>query len=180
MNANVTALVVAIVGVAGTLLSAFLGQRYSMLGRQLELRHQREERHEERDERDKRANLTDRRDSYISLNSAARAFRQSLKNYLFAANEDTAMELERTRRDFLHRYAEAQLIAHHQVLNAAHQVSAQLADTYGQLKKLDAARQEGRDLDLDLEGIGEKLNTTDRAAIHLLQDVMRDDVGAAH
>lgn len=179
MNANVTALVVAIVGVTGTLLSAFLGQRYSMLGRQLELKHQREERHEERDERDRRANLTDRRDAYIVLNSAARAFRQSLKNYLFTADKDTATELERTRRDFLHRYAEAQLIAHDQVLNAAHQVSAELAETYGQLKKLDTARQEGREHDLDLEEIGKKLNTTDRAAIHLLQDVMRDDVGAS-
>jgi hypothetical protein len=116
MSTEVLALVIAIVGVLGTLASALLTQMLSMRTKRLEIDEQRQQRYEQRDEERARTDYRDRRDSCIALNMAARRFRQALKNSLFEGAEVKGGEFEQARQEFTSRYGEAQMILSDTVL----------------------------------------------------------------
>lgn len=134
MSTEVLALVIAIVGVLGTLASALLTQTLSIRSKRLELGEQHRQRTEEREEERRRTEFKDRRDSCIALNMAARHFRQALKNCLFEGVDKRGVELEEARQAFTSRYGEAQMILSDTVLNVASTASGRLAEAYGKVK----------------------------------------------
>lgn len=137
-----TASVVAVVGVAGTLLSALLTQRAADRSRQRE-----QERAEELWMR--RSEAQELRACYVALNTAARHYLAALTDQLHALGRDTDLPVVRPRlteaRD-QHRevYAEAQMRLPERVLGHAGDVSHDLGAVYGMVRRLDdGARRPG-------------------------------------
>jgi hypothetical protein len=177
LSGNVTALLVAVVGVIGTLLAPVLAQRLFRKNRQLELDYEHRQRLEDREIEVERSGLQYRRDVYIRFNASARSFRQALKNRTFENTEERRAELELAREDFNHCYSEVQLVAPPTVLEAAHVASSELAMVYGRIKIL--LDPDGSTGDFDLEGVRSDLNGSVTDAIRSLRTVMRADLGTA-
>jgi hypothetical protein len=78
-----------------------------------------QQRTEERVGERRRTAFKDGRDGCIALNTAARGFRQALKNCLFEGYDEDRTELEQARRLFTSRYGEAQIILSDTVMEAA-------------------------------------------------------------
>jgi hypothetical protein len=155
MSSDVTTLVVAVVGVTGTLAATVLAQHMARRARQQEIDAQREQRLEEREATAQR----DLRAAYVALNAAVRAFRRTMLYHLREGTDQTRAELEQARQAFDLRYAEGQLITAPAVMEAAQSVSARLNDAYDRIRKLDAGPPDTasglRDraaLEADLEG----------------------------
>jgi hypothetical protein len=178
MSAGVLALIVAIVGVAGTLASALLTQALSLRAKRMEVDEQRRQRLEERDEERQRTEFKDRRDSCIALNMAARRFRQALKNCLFEGVDERGGELEKARQEFTGRYGEAQMILPDTVLNIASAASGRLAEVYGKVK---AGQQPGapRLGASEREKLENFLDHEVRSVLRELRQAMRRDLGVA-
>jgi hypothetical protein len=181
MNSNVAALVVAVVGVAGTLLAALLTQRSNVRTKELELKDQREQRMEE----DRRINLKERRETYIALNAAARGYRRAMKNRVFEDTDETNTQLEQARQEFDHRNAEAQLIAREEVLRVAYSVSTELAKSFGRVKQFDDERDkssadyQARERE-ERDQLITMLDGPVADGIRWLRRVMRDDLGVTN
>jgi len=176
MSTEVLALIIAIVGVLGTLASALLTQTLSMRSKRLEIDEQRWRRIEERDEERRQTEFKDRRDSCIALNMAARHFRQALKNCLFEGVDVRGGELEAARQEFTSRYGEAQMILSDAVLDVASEASGRLAGAYGKVK---AAQQPGGP---QLEGserekLEDFLDHEVGSVLRRLRKTMRRDLG---
>jgi hypothetical protein len=183
MSGSVTALLVAVVGVLGTLAATVLTQRYSMRAKQQEIEAQLKQaevqfkqRSAELTEERWRAALKDRRDCYIALNTAARAFRRAIKNCLFEGLDKMGAELEQARQTFMDQYSEAQIILPEAVRKEARPVYDRLTDAYGEVKKLGDKwpipidHPEGEELQSYLN------HDVDRA-IRQLRNAMRRDLG---
>jgi hypothetical protein len=179
MSTDLTAVVVAVVGVAGTLSSPVLAQRLNMRSKQQELDSERQQRLDEREADRRQSNLRERREAYIGMNAAARAFRQALKNAVFDSSSDSIAELERARVAFAGRYAEGQLIAPDPVLEVAGSVSAELASVYGKVKRLSGLGSGIVDPDIERQAILADLDGAVRGVIQRLRHVMRVDLGVA-
>jgi len=176
MSSSSVSLIIAIVGVAGTLSAALLTQYATMHTKALELKDE----HEKRKDEERQLNLKERREAYIALNAAARSYRRAIKNRVYEYADQTETDLQQARQEFDNRYAEAQLIAHSTVLKVAHSVSTELSDAFGQVKQLDRYRkgslgsvQEHGEQD----GLISMLNGPVSSEIRLLRRVMRDDLG---
>lgn len=178
MSTEVLALVIAIVGVLGTLASALLTQALSMRAKRLEIDEQRRQRLEQRDDERRRTEFKDRRDSCIALNMEGDRLRQALKNYLFEGEENRGAELEEARQAFTSRYAEAQMILSDTVLKAAGLATARLAEAYGKLK----ATQQPGSAQVTLshrETLVSFLDQEVAPALRQLRDAMRRELGVA-
>jgi hypothetical protein len=178
MSAEVFALIVAVVGVAGTLASALLTQTLSLRAKRTELDEQRRQRFEERDETRRRTEFKDRRDSCVALNMAARRFRQALKNCVFEGIEEKGSELEEARQEFTSRYGEAQMILSDAILNLASAANGQLAQAYGKVK---AGRQPGATqlAASEQQELVKFLDHEVQSALRELRGAMRRDLGVA-
>lgn len=175
MSASVTALLVAVVGVIGTLLAPIFAQRLFMKNRQLELQSARRQRLDERQVEAERIGYEQRKDAYIRFNASARNFRQALKNQTFDTTDDTQADLELARDEFNRCYSEVQLIAPDKVLEAAHLTSTELATVYGRIKALEASVSTIEAM--EQESVRSQLNESVRAAIQRLREAMRQDLG---
>ena len=89
MNASVTAVIIAIVGVIGTLLAPIVSQRLSARARREEFDLQRLQQQEEYYRGQQEKVLANKRSCYITMISATRRYRLELMNYLYAVNENT-------------------------------------------------------------------------------------------
>ncbi|MFJ9867949.1 hypothetical protein [Streptomyces sp. NPDC101165] len=130
-----TALVVAIVGVVGTLLSALLTQRAADRSRRREQEHA-----EELQERRKQAQ--ELRSCYVALNTSARHYLAALTDQLHALGrtEDVRVVRQRlteARDQYRDVYAEAQLRVPERVLDLAGDFSRDLGTVYGMVRRLD-------------------------------------------
>lgn len=119
MSNTVVALVVAIVGVVGTLTAAVMTQLFAM-------RAQRDQRREE----SWRTTLKDRRDSCVALSVEARRFQQALRSYLFENRDDKNAELEQAWQTLISRYSEARIILPKDVVEAAAKAFGELRSAY--------------------------------------------------
>ncbi|SFD25940.1 hypothetical protein [Streptomyces aidingensis] len=146
-----TSLVVAVVGVAGTLVASLLTQRRADRTKRLELAALAEERERERHhgERLRHADLAEaraqaslalRRTCYVSLNTACRQYLTAQVNYLKAlragdpeAGRACLALLEERRTAHRDSYAEAQMVVPGEVLDAARAANRLLNDSYGAL-----------------------------------------------
>ena len=143
MSADIIALAVAVVGVAGTPAAPVFTQRLAMRARQQELDAQHQLRLEEREDGQRRAALRDRRETYVTLNAAIRSFRRAMRNHALEFTEETRAELERARQVFDRQHAEGQLITTHPVMEAARVVSIRLSDAYDHIRGLSARDPDG-------------------------------------
>ena len=178
MSTAVLALVVAIVGVLGTLASALLTQALSLRAKRLEIDAQRQQRLEDRHEERRRTGFTDRRDSCIALNMEGRRFRQALKNCLFEGVDKRGAELEEARQAFTRRYGEAQMILSDTVLKVAGTATGRLAEAYGKVK---ASQQPGSPQigPSDREELERFLDREVASALRQLRQAMRRDLGVS-
>lgn len=87
MNAAITALIVAIVGVLGTLLAPIVSQRLSARARREEFEMQRTQQLDEYRRQQEEKVLMAKRACYITVISSARRYRLELMRYLFAVKE---------------------------------------------------------------------------------------------
>ncbi|WP_330307944.1 MULTISPECIES: hypothetical protein [unclassified Streptomyces] len=132
---STTALLVAVVGVVGTLLSALLTQRAADRSRQRE--RERAERLRER-----RSEAQELRSCYVALNTSARQYLAALTDHVHALGRDEELRSVRQRlaeaRD-QHRdvYAEAQMRVPERVLELAGGLSHDLGAVFGMVRRLD-------------------------------------------
>ncbi|MEU3316301.1 hypothetical protein ACGFY6_01675 [Streptomyces sp. NPDC048387] len=132
---EIGAMLVAVVGVAGTLGGALLTQRGAARTKQREIELVRA--HEE-----VRENLALRRGCYTALNRDSRQFTTALNRHLHVLRErgveDADLEaLEAAKSAHRDTYAEAQMIAPDAVLDPATAVNHALTQVYGQVKRLE-------------------------------------------
>ncbi|MEV6978094.1 hypothetical protein [Kitasatospora sp. NPDC093806] len=177
---SLTALLVAVVGVAGTLASALLTQRRGDTVRRDERELAERRRREERDEQRAALELAERRAGYTAFNIAARQYLSALNYYAHALRRDlpggAAAELaavDAVRNDYLQRYAEAQMAVPDQVLAEVSHTNRVLGALYGTLVRIGHGTPDP----------GEDLTTTatavESAWSHLatLRTTMRADLG---
>jgi type II secretory pathway pseudopilin PulG len=177
-SSDVTALVVAVVGVAGTLAATVLAQYMARRARQQEIDDQREQRLEAREAERLATAQRDRRAAYVALNAAVRAFRLAMLYHLREGTDQTRAELEQARQAFDLRYAEGQLITTPAVMEAAQSVSAQLGDAYGRIRGLDAAPPETAGVNRDRAALAADLEGGIYQETRNLRLAMRAELGA--
>lgn len=152
MGGGWAGLLVAVVGVVGTLGAALLTQNRADRTKRLELQAAAEQRREERQHAEallqaeqaqarQRESLELRRKCYIDLNTASRQFLTAMTNYLHALRHnvdvDASLEqLETSRSAYRDSYSEAQMIAPRPVLHASSVAKARLNTAYGKIKQL--------------------------------------------
>jgi hypothetical protein len=127
-----TALVVAVVGVAGTLSAPVLSQRASARARNVERDEARLARQAEWAREDQRRDFVERRECYVALLVALRRIRIELKTYVQAladgsVDDDIRSRLEETRRNYRTRYSESAMILPRDVELQAKAVDVRLA-----------------------------------------------------
>lgn len=142
MDAGLTAMAVALVGVIGTLLSPVLAQRSTARASRLAAQLDRELRREERDVADRRAMFEERRAEYTALNTLSRTcrneFKRCARRYLEAGRCDPE-DLAAARESWLayqDRYDGAQMVLPDEVLTLASSLNRMLAEVYRQLQTL--------------------------------------------
>ncbi|MCF3106515.1 hypothetical protein IPZ58_33855 [Streptomyces roseoverticillatus] len=166
-------MVIAVVGVAGTLGAALLTQRGSERAKRREIELVRA--HE-----DARENRSLRRTCYVELNRDARQFTTALNHHLHLMRERGVEDADRTALDAAKsahrdRYSEAQMIAPDAVLDRAGIVNQALNRVYGQVKRLERGE----------PGPGETMESASRAqyevweTIRAMRTAMRRDVGVS-
>lgn len=145
MAADYTTLTVAILGVAGTLLSPLLVQRVADRAKRQDFDLQSRRRREDREVSQRQAALLERRSIYAALNTASRRYQQAIEDYLRmlpsgAALGEARKDLLEARSSFRELYSDAQMTLPDQVLDAAIAVSAVLGEAYGMLKRLETGQ----------------------------------------
>ncbi|SEB56869.1 hypothetical protein [Streptomyces sp. TLI_105] len=167
------AVVIAVVGVAGTLGAALLTQRGADRTKRRELALSRSIQ-EAREDRELR------RKSYTDLHREARQFATALSRHLYvmrdrAVEDEDVRVLEEAKEAQRNCWSEAIMIAPGAVLVAAGEVNGELTRVYGQVKRLEQGNPRP----------GETLQTAAEAQqalwprIHAMSDVMRHDLGIA-
>ncbi|MFF0291372.1 hypothetical protein [Streptomyces sp. NPDC005262] len=154
MSANWAGLLIAIVGVAGTLGAALLTQNRADRTKRMELQAAAEQRRQERGHAEalleaeqarqwQSESLERRRACYITLNTASRQYLTEMTNYVHALpgrqDVDAALnKLEVARLGFRDSYAESQMVFPDAVLRAASAAKTALNTVYGTLRKYGA------------------------------------------
>ncbi|MEH1166822.1 hypothetical protein V6V47_15700 [Micromonospora sp. CPCC 205539] len=139
MDAGLTAMTVAAVGVVGTLLSPVLAQRSVARASRLAAEMDRELRRDERDAANQRSKIEERRTEYTALNALARTCRNEVKACARRHPASRPEDLTAVRDAWLSyqdRYDSAQMILPDEVLELASTVNRLLAQGYRQLQTL--------------------------------------------
>ncbi|GAA0533991.1 MULTISPECIES: hypothetical protein [Streptomyces] len=171
---DLSSVIIAVAGVAGTLGGSLLTQRGSERAKRREIELVRD--HEEI-----RENRSLRRTCYVELNRDARQFTTALNRHLHVMRErgaegtdsDALDEAKNAHRD---RYSEAQMIAPEEVLMRASVVNQALNKVYGQVKRLERGA----------PGPGETMETAAQAQyevwdmLRTMRTAMRHDLGVSH
>jgi len=138
MSSATVSLVVAVVGVCGTLASAIVTLLLSQRAKLQELKYAERQRLAEQDS----AKKQQLRSCYVQLNANDRNYRDALLAYAYALkagspSETEAAEVATARRAQRDARAEAQMVVSDEVLKAEGQVNYQLTDAYRRLKRLE-------------------------------------------
>ncbi|MFB6856742.1 hypothetical protein [Streptomyces sp. NPDC056341] len=171
---DLSSVIIAVAGVAGTLGGSLLTQRGSERAKRREI-----ELIRDHDEIREKRSL--RRTCYVELNRDARQFTTALNRHLHVmrergvgdADSDALDEAKDAHRD---RYSEAQMIAPEEVLMRASVVNQALNKVYGQVKRLERGDPEP----------GETMETAAQAQyevwdlLRTMRTTMRHDLGVSH
>jgi hypothetical protein len=149
MTASITALVIAIVGVCGTLFAPIVSQTLSRRARREEFELQRKQRAEEYGRDHQKESLADKRKCYLSAMLTGRRYRQELMNYLYVVNRDrtsglSSEQLEDARHAYNASFAELQLTGTRPVIEAMEPIRLRLARIYEGIKNIEEGRPEPR------------------------------------
>lgn len=180
MSSTTSALVIAFLGITGTLASGLLTQRSANSSKMRELERADQQRREERAYQAEQAAVETRRTCYATLNTAARLYQTELTNYLHALNVgeltgELRERLEEARLEHRARHSEAQMIFPDPVLASAGAVNGHLGKLYGILKRLDLGNLEpGETLE-----IAEVMREKSWDLLAAMRAVMRSDLGIA-
>ncbi|MEU0805510.1 hypothetical protein [Streptomyces sp. NPDC005970] len=178
MDATTSSLVVAVVGVLGTLMSGLLTHRSALRSKTVELEHARQEKREERQVLEHREMLEARRVSYAAFNQSLRQFHAALSQHyldLVAGRGDgeTRPEVEEARRALRDVYAEAQMVASDEVLTIGGGVVHLLS---GVQSLLDPHLREDDPLEELLAEAKDRLGTGSEG-LYEVRQTMRKDLG---
>ena len=180
MNSSTSALIIALVGITGTLASALLTQRGASKNAIRELERADQQRREERAYQAEKTTIDDRRTCYVALNIAARLYQTALTNYLVdlqlgAPSDEIRAAVEETRIDHRTRHAEAQMVLPDSVLEVAGAVNGNLGKFYGILRSIDLGNSNSNET---LE-TAEARRETSWDLLAEMRTVMRQDLGIA-
>jgi hypothetical protein len=177
VSAAVISLLVALVGVSGTLSATFVSQRAALKSKQLESADRSRERAEERAEAERRSMLEEKRVVYVELNASAHQLWIVAHDCIVDRNRghdvDVA-ELDSARTKFLELRARGQMILPDRGLKVVDEIYNSFGPAYR------VARRRWVEVNEDAEAY-EKFYSwvrgSLREAVTLLQDVLRDDLG---
>lgn len=189
MSGGWSALVVAIVGVVGTLGAALLTQSRADRTKRMELEAAQEQRREERQQAEalRQAERSEQkaqalfdllRSCYISLNTASRQYMTAQVNLLHALQTGTGVELcleqlEASRIAQRDSYAQAEMVVPDDVLAAATAAGHRLNAGYGLLKRISATTPyEQQELNAFAAGVDESWSQ-----LAVMQQRMRQALG---
>jgi hypothetical protein len=158
MSTSVSALIIAIVGVVGTLTASMVSQILSARTRREELELQHLHRHDEYDREQQQNTLTNKRNCYIALLSESRRYRLELMKYLYAINErtvdkDATERLEEARLAFNISISETQLTGALTVLDSLDPIRDALSQYYTAIRNLEREELESTALNSSFEEI---------------------------
>jgi hypothetical protein len=136
-----SAMVIAVVGVCGTLASAIITQLFSQRSRHQELEDSERRRLAEQEAAEKQRKTDQLRSCYVQLNANDRNYRDAMLAYAYAlkagsSGEAEAAEVATARRAQRDARAEAQMIVSEEVLDSEGRVNAQLTRSYRRLQQI--------------------------------------------
>jgi hypothetical protein len=142
MSSAIVSLVIAVVGVCGTLASAIFTQQLAQRAKLQELERAERLRRTEQEAAEKQRKTDQLRSCYVQLNANDRNYRDAMLAYAYALktgspSEAEAAEVAAARRAQRDARAEAQMVVSEEVLDAEGQVNAQLAMAYSHLKRIE-------------------------------------------
>ncbi|WP_310729434.1 hypothetical protein [Streptomyces sp. N2A] len=142
MSSTVVPLVIAFLGIVGTLVSGLMTQRLAERVKSKELDHSERQRADERQYGAKRAMAEALRACYVILNTASLDYHSELNHFWHAlgaghVTDDLRSRLDDARREHRARYSEAQMQVPDDVLATIDRVHRGLNRMYGVLKRLD-------------------------------------------
>jgi hypothetical protein len=187
MSADVTTVVVAVLGAVGTLSSPLLTQWVGNRAKRQEFELEAQRRQEDRHEDSRRSALQERRAIYAHINTAARQYEQAIYQYLRLLSQaeptpEQLAELTQARESFRELYSDAQMMIPDTVLAAAMDVSAGLGEAYGKARRLEQ-RLSGGGADDDPEETIASARAYCRGDVYRLiinlRELMRQDLGVS-
>src|SRR5579871_4298968 len=136
-----SAMVIAVVGVCGTLASAIITQMFSQRSRNQELEAAERRRLAEQETAEKQRKIDQLRSCYVQLNANDRNYRDAMLAYAYAlkagsSGEAEAAEVATARRAQRDARAEAQMIVSEEVLDNEGRVNARLIVAYRSLQQI--------------------------------------------
>jgi len=142
VDGDLIALLVAAVGMLGTLSSPVIAQRLSARTKREESEAQRRDALEGRDHARREAISREKKAAYVAFNAAARRYRVELMNYLhaianLATDEAARKELRDTRRAYSLGLAEIQIVASDSVMEVVERVTSNLSRAFKAIKDLE-------------------------------------------
>lgn len=178
MSTDITGLIVAVVGVAGTLTAPVVTQRLSMRARQQELDFERGQRTHEGEAERRRAEVQERKAAYLNFLVAERSQRSALRDHLFEPSEQTRDAADQARRTFDRAYAESHLIAARPVLDAVVAYGRALSAVTQRLAEIDKGAVTGPDAEREREALLSALHGEIRGRVTAVRAAMRADIGS--
>ncbi|MEV1085635.1 hypothetical protein AB0I98_46755 [Streptomyces sp. NPDC050211] len=178
MNSSISQIVIAVLGIGGTLAAAVITQRGADHARARELEHTRQLQQDEREYATRLAQLEAQRTCYATLSAGTRDLANVMTKVLHAlergeVTEKLRSDLDRARREHRLRHAEAQMVLPDTVAEAAGTANGRLGDLYGLLTRLDGGTaQRGEDLEAARESMDKLWDPLWR-----MRHVMRVDLG---
>lgn len=142
MSGAVVSLIIAFLGIAGTLISGLMTQRLAEKAKAAEFAHAERQRIDERRYGAECAAVEATKACYVTMITASLDYHSELNNFWYALRSDRVTEelrarLDDARREQRARHSEAQMQIPDDVIVAADEVSRRLNRTYGVLKRLD-------------------------------------------
>ncbi|CAM5508429.1 hypothetical protein SRIMR7_40560 [Streptomyces rimosus subsp. rimosus] len=178
LNSSISQVVIAILGIGGTLAAAVITQRGADRARTRELEHTRQLQREEREYAAHEAQMEQRRTCYAALSAGTRDLANVMAKVLHALEkgeltEELRSDLDRARRDHRLRHAEAQMILPDGVARAASTANRYLGDLYGLLMRPHGnTARDGESLEAAREGLDKLWDP-----LWAMRHVMRVDLG---
>lgn len=143
MSNTVVPLVIAFLGIVGTLVSGLMTQRLAEKVKARELDRSERQRADERQYETKRVTEEALRACYVMLTTASLDYHSELNNFWYALRDDSVTDDQRSRlddarREHRARYSDAEMRVPDDVLTTVDEVYRGLNRMYGVLKRLDA------------------------------------------
>ncbi|GAA3081688.1 hypothetical protein ACFQ0X_31085 [Streptomyces rectiviolaceus] len=181
MSSSTTSLLIAVLGIFGTLVSGLLAQRTAERGRAADLAHAERQRIDDREYQAIANTREALRACYVALNTAALEYHSELNHFRYAleageVTDEMRSRLEDARREQRAQNAQAQMIVPDSVLPAANKVTIRLNVVYGIVKRIDGGfppARPGESVDEARARIKEIWSYLDT-----MRSLMRESVGA--